>query len=98
MEISENQSSGFGGGIYNSGQTELVAGQIGMNNARQGGGGLYNSGLLNANQVSIIENTSGPGYDGYNYGFAVMPMDGESTRMVEDYSTTGVGTSGKYSS
>ncbi len=65
VDISANQSSGMGGGIFNAGRTDLIGRQISQNSARQGGGGVYNNGTLIASRVSINENSTGPGYDGY---------------------------------
>jgi hypothetical protein len=82
VDISANQSSGRGGGIFNAGRTDLIGGLIDQNNARQGGGGIYNNGTLTADRVSINENSTGPGYDGYQsscFGCSSFPpLAGES--------------------
>jgi hypothetical protein len=80
--LSGNQSSGAGGGLANAGEAALTAGVIDRNNALDLGGGLFNSGTLVASQLTIQENTTGPGYQGFqmmHYKGAVdPPIDGRS--------------------
>ena len=66
------------GEIYNAGFLDLYDMYIDENNSRQNGGGIYNGGTMQGNEIEIIKNITGPGYDGYSYSFGAPGIDGES--------------------
>ena len=76
--IHKNFSSGFGGEVFNDGFIDFSDMYIEENNSRQSGGGIYNGGTMQGDEIEIIKNITGPGYDGYSYSFGAPGIDGES--------------------
>ncbi len=81
-QVNGNLASGAGGGIMNRAELDIAGGEVNENQARRMGGGISNEGQLVGRSFSLSDNTSGPGYDGFQ-GFAGIagaqqPLDGET--------------------
>lgn len=93
--ISENTSSGSGGGVHviDGGQVTLNDGSISNNQVTEDGGGVFiNGGTFTMNSGSITGNRAGTDGNGWGGGVYIMTGDGytkEGAFIMKDGSITG---------